>query len=212
MALGRVAVVKDMLGVSFTTTTYDSAIENQLIASSGQFEAEIGYDMDGLVSCTEVFSPEGGATTIYLTNLPLVSVTAISISGTAQTLTDFYCNTDRGFVYLSTGFTGGKFNTKITYKHGIDTTSFALVTLGNTSFMKGYRDIEDVVCEDAAIRLLERMPSQSGTDVLGQGRLGIVRIGRDNRDTAQYDEYIDGFTRRWTVTVNRYKHWGLVCG
>jgi len=213
MALGRVALVKSTLGIDSTVVKYDTLISDRLLASTERFNGDIGYDLE-LTEHDESRTTKPGSQFLWLWNTPIVSINSVSFGTTAVSLTDFTIVNDNA-IYRASGFPGGAYNTHVNYYAGIDTSGWNSVSLGNTSFMSGYRDVERVVVADAVMKILSDEPSNIATTSvnLGKGFLGIkkLQIGNTaslNSESIEYaslTSFKSVLKTEWESVVRRYK-------
>ena len=130
MALARLTLAKDLLGVSTTVATYDSVIKSYLCASTVAFESACDRQFE-LAKHTEYYTinnPDDNVY-VYLKNKPIVSIYLVSTAAGKLAATS-YSTMEGDKMYVPAGLPFiGKFNTKVSYSSGYDTTYWTSVGL-----------------------------------------------------------------------------------
>lgn len=155
MALARLAVVKSLIGVSISTTTYDDLIKNYLEASTAAFQSDIDTAIEK-DTYSEYYSvnPNGDINNLYLKHLPVISLHKISMSTGNVSVTSVSLRDKR--MYYSAGYATGNDSVRVSYTAGYDTSHYASLGLVNNTIVSytGYTSINNGV-----ISLVTSFPS-----------------------------------------------------
>lgn len=137
MALARLSVVKDLLGVSLTTTTYDDVIKNYINASTVAFESACDRQLEKAVVSEFCDTNDSGYNQyIYTKTKPIISIYAVSTCQ-ALLLSTAYQNFGGDKILFTNGLPNGNYSTRISYCAGYDTThwqSLGMSTLSTISY------------------------------------------------------------------------------
>jgi hypothetical protein len=150
MAQSTRTKIKNMLGISSSVTTYDDAIDDLLIVSDQIILDDLGLLSFGVTTYVENYSFDFDVSQIGLTYAPMVSVVALTMSGSILIEdTDYFVDHKIGYIELKNkSFDIGQNTMSIEYTAGFDpvpsdityVTNLVAVSLFNQQSHAGFKN------------------------------------------------------------------------
>jgi hypothetical protein len=133
MALARLSVLKTLMGVSLTNTTFDSLLKNYLSASTVAFEKACNRKIEKVISVEPItIENPDDCKIVYLKNTPILSIFKVSTSS-AVLLSSAYSKLGDNKMYVTNGLPLGRYSTVVSYTAGYDTAHWMSIGLANTT-------------------------------------------------------------------------------
>lgn len=145
MALARLSVLKSLVGVSISNTTYDDVMKNYLAASTDAFQSDCDTRLEkDTYSEYYTINKEGVLSYAYIKHLPVVSIYKVSTTGGLISASK-YSIRNGNQLYCTTGFTGGRDCLYLSYSAGYDTSDWYSLGLYDNSIISytGYTSINN---------------------------------------------------------------------